>query len=95
MANYMPRSIIAGLQPRVSRKKKRAPPLEWDEEIQLSEEEDYPTQVTEASCSDAFSIVCLRNNYGIPSLLQSWLVADNLHFGMALMAIEAVERLVQ
>lgn len=69
--------------------------LEQAEDIQLSEEEDYPTQVTEASGSDALSIGCLRNDYGIPALLQFWSVADNVRFGGALMAIETAERLVQ
>ncbi|NIG98542.1 MAG: aspartate-semialdehyde dehydrogenase [Serratia symbiotica] len=69
--------------------------LEQAEDIQLSEEEDYPTQVTAASGSDALSIGCLRNDYGIPALLQFWSVADNVRFGGALMAIETAERLVQ
>lgn len=46
--------------------------LEEVEDIQLSEEDDYPTQVTDASGSDALSIGCLRNDYGIPELLQFW-----------------------
>ncbi|NIG87372.1 aspartate-semialdehyde dehydrogenase [Serratia symbiotica] len=69
--------------------------LEQAEDIQLSEEEDYPTRVTEVSGSDALSIGCLRNDYGIPALLQFWSVADNVRFGGALMAIETAERLVQ
>ncbi|BEM78713.1 aspartate-semialdehyde dehydrogenase [Serratia marcescens] len=69
--------------------------LDEAEDIQLSEEDDYPTQVTEASGSDVLSIGCLRNDYGIPELLQFWTVADNVRFGGALMAIETAERLVQ
>lgn len=69
--------------------------LEEVEDIQLSEEDDYPTQVTDASGSDALSIGCLRNDYGIPELLQFWTVADNVRFGGALMAVETAERLVQ
>jgi aspartate-semialdehyde dehydrogenase len=69
--------------------------LEQVDDIQLSEEDDYPTQVTEASGSDALSLGCLRNDYGIPEILQFWSVADNVRFGGALMAIETAERLVQ
>jgi len=69
--------------------------LEQVDDIQLSEEDDYPTQVTEASGSDALSVGCLRNDYGIPEILQFWSVADNVRFGGALMAIETAERLVQ
>lgn len=69
--------------------------LEQAEDIQLSEEENYPTQVTEASGSDALSIGCLRNDYGITALLQFWSVEDNMRFGKVLMAIETAERLVQ
>lgn len=69
--------------------------LEQAEDIQLSEDDDYPTQVTEASGSDMLSIGCLRNDYGIPEMLQFWSVADNVRFGGALMAIETAERLLQ
>ncbi|CAI1851090.1 MAG: aspartate-semialdehyde dehydrogenase [Serratia proteamaculans] len=69
--------------------------LEQVDDIQLSEEDDYPTQVTEASGSDVLSVGCLRNDYGIPEILQFWSVADNVRFGGALMAIETAERLVQ
>lgn len=64
-------------------------------DIQLSEEDDYPTPVTEASGSDLLSMGCLRNDYGIPEILQFWSVADNVRFGGALMAIETAERLLQ
>lgn len=69
--------------------------LQDAEDIQLSDEDDYPTQVTDASGSDALSIGCLRNDYGIPQVLQFWSVADNVRFGGALMAIETAERLLQ
>ncbi|WP_016595194.1 aspartate-semialdehyde dehydrogenase, partial [Yersinia pestis] len=64
--------------------------LENCDDIQLSEEDDYPTQV-----SDALSIGCVRNDYGIPEVLQFWSVADNIRFGGALMAIQTAERLLQ
>ncbi|BBG59317.1 aspartate-semialdehyde dehydrogenase [Providencia rustigianii] len=64
-------------------------------DIQVSEEGDYPTQVTEASGNDALSIGCIRNDYGIPEVLQFWSVADNVRFGGALMAVETAEKLVQ
>ncbi len=65
------------------------------EDIELSEEDNYPTQVTEASGSDALSIGYLRKDHGIPALLQFWSVSDNMRFGGALMAIETAEFLVQ
>ncbi|WP_416778041.1 aspartate-semialdehyde dehydrogenase [Xenorhabdus budapestensis] len=65
------------------------------EEIQLSEEGDYPTQVTDASGADGLSIGCLRNDYGMPEMLQFWSVADNIRFGGALMAVEIAEKLIQ
>ncbi len=52
--------------------------LENCDDIQLSEEDDYPTQVSDASGSDALSIGCVRNDYGIPEVLQFWSVADNI-----------------
>lgn len=69
--------------------------LQDAEDIQLSDEDDYPTQVTDASGSDVLSIGCLHNDYGIPQVLQFWSVADNVRFGGALMAIETAERLLQ
>ncbi|WP_016671282.1 aspartate-semialdehyde dehydrogenase, partial [Yersinia pestis] len=65
--------------------------LENCDDIQLSEEDDYPTQVSDASGSDALSIGCVRNDYGIPEVLQFWSVADNIRFGGALMAIQTAE----
>ncbi len=64
--------------------------LERFEDIQVSEEGDY-TQVTEASGNDQLSIGCVRNDYGIPEILQFWSVADNVRFGGALMAVETAE----
>lgn len=64
-------------------------------DINLSEESDYPTQVGDASGSDVLSIGCVRNDYGIPELLQFWSVADNIRFGGALMAVKTAEKLVQ
>lgn len=69
--------------------------LENCDDIQLFEEDDYPTQVSDASGSDALSIGCVRNDYGIPEVLQFWSVADNIRFGGALMAIQTAERLLQ
>lgn len=69
--------------------------LDKIEEIQLSEEDDYPTQVTEASGNHVLSIGCLRTDYGCPEILQFWSVADNIRFGGALMAIETAERLLE
>ncbi len=69
--------------------------LESVEDIQLSDEGNYPTQVEDASGNPHLSIGCLRNDYGIPESLQFWSVADNVQFGGALMAIETAERLLQ
>lgn len=63
--------------------------------IQLSEEDDYPTQVGDASGNPHLSIGCVRNDYGMPEALQFWSVADNVQFGGALMALEVAERLMQ
>lgn len=65
------------------------------EDIQLSEPNDYPTQVGDASGNPHLSIGCLRNDYGVPELLQFWSVADNVRFGGALMAVETAEKLIQ
>lgn len=65
------------------------------DEIVLSEENEYPTQVTDASDNANLNVGCLRNDYGIPELLQFWSVADNVRFGGALMAIKTAEKLVQ
>ena len=69
--------------------------LERAGDIQLSDEQDYPTQVTDASGNYFLNIGCLRNDYGIPEILHFWSVADNVQFGGALMAIEIAERLTQ
>ncbi len=65
------------------------------EDINLSEEGEFPTPVTDASGNDMLSIGCVRNDYGMPELLQFWTVADNVRFGGALMAVKTAERLVQ
>lgn len=69
--------------------------LAQGEDINLTEEDNFPTQVGDASGSDHLSIGCVRNDYGIPELLQFWSVADNVRFGGALMAVKTAEKLVQ
>ncbi|MGV7960648.1 aspartate-semialdehyde dehydrogenase [Photorhabdus tasmaniensis] len=69
--------------------------LERMVDINVSDESDYPTQVTDASGNDLLSIGCLRNDYGMPEVLQFWSVADNIRFGGALMAVETAEKLIQ
>ncbi|RAX02593.1 MULTISPECIES: aspartate-semialdehyde dehydrogenase [unclassified Photorhabdus] len=64
-------------------------------DINVSDDDDYPTPVTEASGNDALSIGCLRHDYGMPEVLQFWSVADNIRFGGALMAVETAEKLIQ
>ncbi|ENF7605741.1 aspartate-semialdehyde dehydrogenase [Salmonella enterica] len=65
------------------------------EDIVLSEETDYPTQVGDASGNPQLSIGCVRNDYGMPEQIQFWSVADNVRFGGALMAVKIAEKLVQ
>lgn len=65
------------------------------EDIVLSEETDYPTQVGDASGNPQISIGCVHNDYGIPEQIQFWSVADNVRFGGALMAVKIAEKLVQ
>ncbi|MDI9276540.1 aspartate-semialdehyde dehydrogenase [Pantoea sp. EABMAA-21] len=65
------------------------------DDINLSEDGEYPTPVSDASGNDALSIGNVRNDYGLPELLQFWSVADNVRFGGALMAVKTAEKLVQ
>lgn len=65
------------------------------EDIVLSEETDYPTQVGDASGNPQLSIGCVHNDYGMPEQIQFWSVADNVCFGGALMAVKIAEKLVQ
>ncbi|MBW7982267.1 aspartate-semialdehyde dehydrogenase [Enterobacillus tribolii] len=69
--------------------------LERSGDIRVSEENDYPTQVEDASGNPHLSVGCLRNDYGMPDTLQYWSVADNVRFGGALMALETAESLIQ
>ncbi|AXC82510.1 aspartate-semialdehyde dehydrogenase [Salmonella enterica] len=65
------------------------------EDIVLSEETDYPTQVGDASGNPQLSIGCVHNDYGMPEQIQFWSVADNVRFGGALMAVKIAEKLVR
>jgi len=65
------------------------------EDIVLSEENEFPTQVGDASGSAHLSVGCVRNDYGMPEQIQFWSVADNVRFGGALMAVKIAEKLVQ
>ncbi|WP_338557261.1 aspartate-semialdehyde dehydrogenase [Erwinia sp. E_sp_B04_7] len=65
------------------------------EDIRLSDEDDYPTQVGDASGNDVLSLGCVRTDYGVPEMLQFWSVADNVRFGGALMAVKTAEKLIQ
>ena len=46
------------------------------EDIVLSEENEFPTQVGDASGSPHLSVGCVRNDYGMPEQIQFWSVAD-------------------
>lgn len=65
------------------------------EDIVLSEENAFPTQVGDASGTPHLSVGCVRNDYGMPEQIQFWSVADNVRFGGALMAVKIAEKLVQ
>ncbi|EHR6913716.1 aspartate-semialdehyde dehydrogenase [Salmonella enterica] len=65
------------------------------EDIVLSEETDYPTQVGDASGNPQLSVGCVHNDYGMPEQIQFWSVADNVRFGGALMTVKIAEKLVQ
>lgn len=65
------------------------------EDIVLSEETDFPTQVGDASGNPQLSVGCVRNDYGMPEQVQFWSVADNVRFGGELMAVKTAEKLVQ
>lgn len=64
------------------------------EDIVLSEEDDFPTQVGDASGNAQLSVGCVRNDYGMPEQVQFWSVADNVRFGGALMAVKIAEKLI-
>lgn len=84
---------LEGLRPLSAQE--AADALDNAEDIQISESDDYPTQVGDATGNPHLSIGCLRNDYGIPELIQFWSVADNVRFGGALMAIETAELMVR
>ncbi|HEB1130476.1 TPA: aspartate-semialdehyde dehydrogenase [Escherichia albertii] len=65
------------------------------EDIVFSEENEFPTQVGDASGTPHLSVGCVRNDYGMPEQIQFWSVADNVRFGGALMAVKIAEKLVQ
>ncbi|MFY7114987.1 aspartate-semialdehyde dehydrogenase [Enterobacter cloacae complex sp. SHL020] len=65
------------------------------DDIVLSEESEFPTQVGDATGSAHLSVGCVRNDYGMPEQVQFWSVADNVRFGGALMAVKIAEKLVQ
>ena len=65
------------------------------EDIELSAEREFPTQVGDASGTAQLSVGCVRNDYGMPEQIQFWSVADNVRFGGALMAVKIAEKLVQ
>lgn len=69
--------------------------LQENEVLNISDENDFPTQVTDASGNVSLNLGCFRNDYGMPEALQFWSVADNVRFGGALMAVEVAEQLMQ
>ncbi|UPK79852.1 aspartate-semialdehyde dehydrogenase [Proteus vulgaris] len=69
--------------------------LQENEGLSISDENDFPTQVTDASGNVSLNLGCFRNDYGMPEALQFWSVADNVRFGGALMAVEVAEQLMQ
>lgn len=69
--------------------------LQENEDLNISDENDFPTQVTDASGNVSLNLGCFRNDYGMSEALQFWSVADNVRFGGALMAVEVAEQLMQ
>lgn len=69
--------------------------LQENEDLNISDENDFPTQVTDASGNVSLNLGCFRNDYGMPEALQFWSVADNVRFGGALMAVEVAEQLMR
>ncbi|HCH50208.1 MAG TPA: aspartate-semialdehyde dehydrogenase [Proteus sp.] len=69
--------------------------LQESDDLNISDENDFPTQVTDASGNTSLNLGCFRNDYGVPEALQFWSVADNVRFGGALMAVEIAEKLMQ
>lgn len=69
--------------------------LQESDDLNISDENDFPTQVTDASGNANLNLGCFRNDYGVPEALQFWSVADNVRFGGALMAVEIAEKLMQ
>ncbi|WP_158380072.1 aspartate-semialdehyde dehydrogenase [Candidatus Williamhamiltonella defendens] len=67
--------------------------LENIQNIQLFSEYDYPTQVSDLE-NNAVNIGCIRNDYGIPEIVQFWSVADNIRFTGANMLIKTAELLI-
>lgn len=65
------------------------------EDIALSDESAFPTQVGDASGQAQLSVGCVHNDYGMPEQIQFWSVADNVRFGGALMAVKTAEKLLQ
>nr|WP_318384073.1 aspartate-semialdehyde dehydrogenase [uncultured Enterobacter sp.] len=65
------------------------------DDIVLSEPNEFPTQVGDASGNPQLSVGCVRNDYGMPEQIQFWSVADNVRFGGALMSVKIAEKLVQ
>lgn len=84
---------IENLRPMAAEEAREA--LMQAEDIVLSDEDDYPTQVGDASGNVHLSVGCVRNDYGVAEMLQFWSVADNVRFGGALMAVKTAEKLVQ
>lgn len=68
--------------------------LENIENIQLFSEYDYPTQVSDLE-TNAVNIGCIRNDYGVPEIVQFWSVADNIRFGGAYMLVKTAELLIR
>ncbi|UVK77631.1 MAG: putative semialdehyde dehydrogenase Usg [Sodalis sp. Fse] len=62
--------------------------------IILSADHVYPTPIKDISGRVELSIGCLRNDYGMPDLLQFWSVTDNVCFGGALMLLLTAEKMM-
>ncbi|MBT0720501.1 aspartate-semialdehyde dehydrogenase [Tatumella sp. TA1] len=64
-------------------------------DVTVSDEQDFPTPVSEGTGQDQLYIGAIRQDYGQAEGLQFWSVADNVRYGGALMAVKIAESLVE
>lgn len=63
--------------------------------ITVAQDGGFPTPVAMAGEAVRLSIGSVRNDYGSPSTLKFWSVADNVRFGGAWMAVRTAQRWIE